>query len=79
MESPDRPRFSERVVPFTAGDGMACNLVNVRPEAPTKGWSCCSGGMRCISRLGPAISVSLLAIGPRRTRFLSSSPRARTN
>ena len=28
----------ERVVPFTAGDGFACNLINVRGEhEPTKG------------------------------------------
>lgn len=31
-------RLRERMVPFTAGDGMALNLVNVRAEAPpTKG------------------------------------------
>lgn len=37
MAAPARSRFIERTVPFTAGDGLACNLVNVRPEAPTKG------------------------------------------
>src|SRR5207247_2036834 len=31
-------RLTERVVPFRAGDGFSCNLVNVRGEgAPTKG------------------------------------------
>ncbi len=31
-------RRQERTVPFTAGDGMACNLINVRGSAaPTKG------------------------------------------
>ena len=31
-------RLTERVVPFRAGDGFSCNLVNLRGErAPTKG------------------------------------------
>ena len=31
-------RYQERIVPFTAGDGFECNLINVRGEqAPTKG------------------------------------------
>jgi hypothetical protein len=29
--------LEERVVPFTAGDGLACNLINVRGDNPTKG------------------------------------------
>lgn len=33
-----KPELQERVVPFTAGDGMACNLINVRgANAPTNG------------------------------------------
>lgn len=29
-----KPELHERVVPFTAGDGLACNLVNVRGNTP---------------------------------------------
>lgn len=33
-----RPELVERVVPFVAGDGMQCNLINVRGESePTRG------------------------------------------
>ncbi|MDX1530275.1 MAG: alpha/beta fold hydrolase [Rhodothermales bacterium] len=38
MHAPSPNGLRERVVPFTAGDGMALNLVHVRAEAaPTKG------------------------------------------
>jgi hypothetical protein len=37
VERPAPPRFEERVVPFAAGDGLACSLVNVRSSTPTKG------------------------------------------
>ena len=36
--APAAQRLHERVVPFTAGDGFACNLINVRGEAePVRG------------------------------------------
>lgn len=28
------PRYAERVVPFTAGDGLECNLINIRGDRP---------------------------------------------
>ncbi|HYO50056.1 MAG TPA: alpha/beta fold hydrolase [Chloroflexia bacterium] len=35
---PEKQQYTERVVPFTAGDGFACNLINVRgSKPPTKG------------------------------------------
>ena len=38
MEAPSKPALRERVVPFTAGDGLACHLIHVQgPEPPTRG------------------------------------------
>ncbi len=38
MPTPEREPYRERVVPFEAGDGLECNLINVQgPLDPTKG------------------------------------------
>lgn len=38
QQAPAEPRYRERVVPFTATDGLECNLIHVQGrEAPTKG------------------------------------------